>query len=113
MNAVQRGCLFTLFFCAFVFRGESQVDPCVDESLVDPGAICPTVFDPVCGCNGISYSNACEAQALGGVLQWTEGACAALPCADLAGIDLASVKWPWGWHASMALVNLSVDAVLW
>ena len=26
---------------------------------------------------------------------------------------LASVTWPWGWHASMGLVNLSVDAVPW
>lgn len=96
MNVVQRGCLFALFFCAFVFRVESQVELCVDESLVDPGAICPTVFDPVCGCNGISYSNACEAQALGGVLQWTEGACAALPCADLAGIDFGLCEMAMG-----------------
>ena len=45
MNVVQKGCLFLLLICASVFRGESQVELCVDESLVDPGAICPTVFD--------------------------------------------------------------------
>ena len=75
MNVLQKGCLFPLLFCAFVFRGESQVELCVDESLVDPGAICPTVFDPVCGCNGMTYGNSCYAMYLGGVVSWTQGEC--------------------------------------
>lgn len=35
--------------------------------------ICPLIFDPVCGCNGQTYSNACFARCE--VRSFTEGAC--------------------------------------
>jgi hypothetical protein len=49
--------------------------PCVDPALIDSTAVCPGIFAPVCGCNGVTYNNDCEAQNLGGVTSWTEGAC--------------------------------------
>ena len=96
MKFLQKIAPLVLFFSAIGAQCEAQVEPCVDESLIDPEAICPTVIDPVCGCNGISYSNACEAQALGGVLQWTEGVCEALPCTDLGGIDFGLCEMAMG-----------------
>ncbi|OON65882.1 Kazal-type serine protease inhibitor family protein [Hymenobacter sp. CRA2] len=41
---------------------------------VDPGYDCLDVYDPVCGSNGVTYSNACYAQRAG-VTSYTRGAC--------------------------------------
>jgi hypothetical protein len=69
-----------------------QAQNCVDSSLIQPDGICFDVYMPVCGCNGITYSNSCYAEILGGVIDFTPGPCAgdvvdAEPCTDLSGVD--------------------------
>ena len=49
---------------------------CIDESLINPDASCLAIWMPVCGCDNITYSNDCQAQAAG-VTQWTDGECGA------------------------------------
>ena len=41
----------------------------------NPDAACIEIYTPVCGCDDITYSNACYAESIG-VLRWKQGACA-------------------------------------
>lgn len=47
---------------------------CIDKSKIDKDANCPMVYKPVCGCDGVTYGNACQAENAG-VTKWTEGTC--------------------------------------
>ena len=51
------------------------ITPCIDPAQVDSTMMCPEVWEPVCGCNGVTYENGCKAQFFGGVTSWTEGEC--------------------------------------
>jgi hypothetical protein len=48
---------------------------CVDESQIDPNVICTMIYNPVCGCNGVTYSNPCVATFTGGVTSYEAGPC--------------------------------------
>ncbi|MBD78749.1 MAG: hypothetical protein CL840_07505 [Crocinitomicaceae bacterium] len=49
-------------------------DGCIDSSKIDLTLLCPENIDFVCGCNGITYSNECQAKR-NGVLKWSKGKC--------------------------------------
>jgi hypothetical protein len=72
---------------------------CIDPSKIDLERICPLVFVPVCGCNGVTYSNDCFAQREG-VVRWTDGVCplptphpTSYPEKELC-IDLKNIQFP-------------------
>ncbi len=48
---------------------------CVAPSSILTNSYCPDVFIPVCGCDNITYKNACVAEYEAGIQTWTQGSC--------------------------------------
>lgn len=49
-------------------------EDCIDPSKINSEGMCPMNYDPVCGCNEITYSNECKA-IIAGVTKWEKGPC--------------------------------------
>ena len=47
---------------------------CIDSLLINDSTYCITVYDPVCGCDGLTYSNSCFA-GISGITFYVEGEC--------------------------------------
>lgn len=68
------GFCFSAFQCEEVSPREIVDETCIDPSKINPEGACYMIYKPVCGCNGVTYSNDCVATN-NGVLNFTEGEC--------------------------------------
>lgn len=62
-----------LFGTLLLFVMSCGKDPnCIGQ--IDPSCVCTMQYDPVCGCNGKTYGNACIAEC-SGITSYTQGSC--------------------------------------
>lgn len=69
---------WTLTFMLIVFLGGSCTifrntkDSCTEKLKAD--CVCIEIYEPVCGCNEVTYSNSCKAECAG-ILEYRPGEC--------------------------------------
>jgi len=77
----QQGGIAGLNTCGNFFEVATKVEVVLTDDC-DQGCVCTQQFDPVCGSDGITYGNSCEAQCAG-INTWTQGECSTGPSCDL------------------------------
>ncbi|MCE3225559.1 MAG: protease inhibitor Kazal-type [Bacteroidetes bacterium] len=65
--------LFCFMTVSLMFISCGRKNSCV-EKAASPDCVCTMQYDPVCGCNKKTYSNACVAECHG-IKEYTKGEC--------------------------------------
>ena len=66
--------LLILFILSCNEKVNQNQDDCIDKNKIMNDASCIEIYDPVCGCNNITYSNECYAT-INGITSWKNGVC--------------------------------------
>jgi hypothetical protein len=54
--------IFYFLLSSFFANAQNQTGGCIDSTRIQPGqGFCTTNFEPVCGCNNVTYNNDCIA----------------------------------------------------
>ena len=66
---------FALFACSLFFTAcndDDTITICEESPQTD--CLCIEIYEPVCGCNEVTYGNSCEAECAG-ITTYTQGTC--------------------------------------
>lgn len=66
--------IFSCFAGIYLYACKTPANSCIDPSRINTEALCTMQYEPVCGCDQKTYSNACAAENAG-VITYTEGSC--------------------------------------
>jgi hypothetical protein len=73
MQKAKRLIFVAYVLCLLGCEEEKPTNTCIDKDKIRTGA-CTNDYNPVCGCDRKTYSNACFAD-LSGVTSWSVGEC--------------------------------------
>jgi Secretion system C-terminal sorting domain/Kazal-type serine protease inhibitor domain len=62
---------------------------CQDSILIFDGFPCGNDLVPVCGCDGVTYKNECQARYHNGVIKWKQGQCVSNQTETFANVNLS------------------------
>ncbi|MFM7594564.1 MAG: T9SS type A sorting domain-containing protein, partial [Flavobacteriales bacterium] len=75
----------TLYACNNLCANDTLIIlDCIDTNLIDLNVPCPEIFEPVCGCDSVTYQNSCIAVNYYGVSFYEPGEC---QHSSIKGID--------------------------
>ena len=75
MNLFLKLITFLSIFITSCSSEDKIEDSCIDESIIEEFSVCIEIYQPVCGCDGITYPNSCYASTFNGVTSYINGTC--------------------------------------